>query len=142
MRRKIVPDVITPRQPVMARPDQTVREASRLMTEHKLGAIMVGTDGMLEGIFTERDLMTKVVAAGGDPDAIRVAEVMTRNPDTIAPDETARHALEQMNRKHYRHLPVVDNGRLIAIVSARDIYAALLRELADDLDDHELALFR
>jgi CBS domain-containing protein len=142
VKRKIIPDVTAPHAAIMARPTHTAREAARLMTEHKLGAIMVGEESMLQGIFTERDLMTKVVAAGRDPDSVRIADVMTRNPDTISPDETARGALEQMNRKNYRHLPVVDQGKLVAIVSARDVYAALLRELAEDLDDHQIALFR
>jgi predicted O-linked N-acetylglucosamine transferase (SPINDLY family) len=68
----------------------------------------------MAGIFTERDVMTKVVAARRDPDTTLLAEVMTPNPDTIAPDNAASDALDMMRKHNYRHLPVVDGARLIA----------------------------
>jgi CBS domain-containing protein len=82
------------------------------------------------------------VAAVRDPDTVPLAEVMTVRPDTLRPDENARAALERMNQKGYRHLPVVADDKLIGIVSSRDIQAAVLRELEDDLDDRDIALFR
>jgi CBS domain-containing protein len=138
MKAKIVPDVIGKKQDlVLVSGDTTVREAAKLMASRKIGAVMVGEGQSLAGIFTERDLATKVVATGRDPEKIRLSEVMTPRPDTIRPDETARDALERMSRGGYRHLPVVDQGKLIGMVSVRDIYAAVLHELQDELQDRE-----
>jgi CBS domain-containing protein len=107
-----------------------------------MGAVMVGEATTLHGIFTKRDLATKIVAAVRDPDTVPLAEVMTVRPDTLRPDENVRAALARMNQKGYRHLPVVAGDKLIGIVSSRDIQAAVLRELEDDLEDRDIALFR
>jgi CBS domain-containing protein len=98
---------------------------------------MVGEGTTLTGIFTERDLAFKIVAAGRDPDKVRLAEVMTKNPDTLRPDDTAHDALQRMSKGGYRHLPVVDGGKVVGMVSTRDIYGAVLRELEDELHDRE-----
>lgn len=140
--KKIIPDVIGPQSLILVRATATVREAAELMATYKMGAVMVGEGTTLHGIFTERDLATKIVAAGRDPDTVPLAEVMTVRPDTLRPDENARAALERMNQKGYRHLPVVADDKLIGIVSSRDIQAAVLRELEDDLEDRDIALFR
>ncbi len=137
MRMKIVPDVIGKQNLVVVNAEMTVRDAAKLMATHKIGAIMVGEGATLTGIFTERDLAFKVVSAGRDPDKVRLAEVMTRNPDTLRPTDTARDALERMSQRGYRHLPVVDNGKLVGMVSIRDIYSAVLNELQGELHDRE-----
>lgn len=138
MRMKIVPDVIGKQNLILVKAETTVREAAKLMATHKIGAVMIGDETNLIGIFTERDLAFKVVAAGRDPEGIRLSEVMTRDPDTLRPEDTAHDALQRMSQGGYRHLPVVDDsGRVVGMVSIRDIYAAVLRELADELHDRE-----
>lgn len=135
--RKIIPDVIGKQNLIIMSAETTVRDAVRLMATHKIGAVMVGEGSRLTGIFTERDLAFKVVAAGRDPDTVRLAEVMTRDPDTLRPDDTAHEALQRMSQRGYRHLPVVEGGRIVGMVSVRDIYGAMLTQLEDELHDRE-----
>ena len=120
MERRIVPDVIGQQQLVMLPSSATVREAAIRMSERQVGAVLVTRDGALEGIFTERDLLHRVVAPGRDPNGTRLVEVMTKNPDTIEADGYAIEALSRMSERGYRHLPVLDQGRLVGIVSRRD----------------------
>ena len=100
-------------------------------------AVMVIDGARLVGIFTERDLLSKVVAMKRDPDTLRLSEVMTRDPDTIGPDETAFAALDMMRKRGYRHLPVMDAGRLIGMVSVRDLYSTALGELEEGLKERD-----
>lgn len=137
MKKRIIPDVIGKQELVLVSGETTVRDAVKLMASRRIGAVMIGEGQTLLGIFTERDLMTKVVAPGRDPDKVRLNEVMTGKPDTIKPEETAGDALQRMQKGGYRHLPVVENGRLIGMVSVRDIYAAVLAEMVDELQDRE-----
>jgi CBS domain-containing protein len=120
MERRIVPDVIGQQQLVMLPSSATVREAAICMSDRQVGAVLVTRDGALEGIFTERDLLHRVVAPGRDPNGTRLIEVMTKNPDTIEADDYAIEALSRMSERGYRHLPVLDQGRLVGIVSRRD----------------------
>jgi CBS domain-containing protein len=139
MNRKIVPDVISGAQNVAtADSAMSVREAAVTMAKRRIGAVVVldATDRMA-GIFTERDVMTKVVAAHRDPDTTTLAEVMTPSPDTIGPDDTAAEALDMMRKRGYRHLPVVEGGRLIGMVSVRDLYATALVELEQGLQERD-----
>ncbi|HTY65949.1 MAG TPA: CBS domain-containing protein [Alphaproteobacteria bacterium] len=137
MSRKIVPDVIGKQNLVIVSADMTVREAAKLMHTQNIGAVMVGEAQSLTGIFTERDLAFKVVAAGRDPDKVKLAEVMTWNPDTLRPEDSPHDALQRMSQGRYRHLPVVDHGRVVGMVSVRDIYGAMLHHLEDELHDRE-----
>lgn len=139
MNRKIVPDVISGVQNIAtASSSLSVREASIAMASRRIGAVVVvDAAGRMAGIFTERDVMTKVVAGRRDPDATTLAEVMTPNPDTIGPDDAAGEALEMMRKHGYRHLPVVDGTRLIGIVSVRDLYATALGELEQGLQERD-----
>jgi CBS domain-containing protein len=138
MRMKIVPDVIGKQNLIMVKADTTVREAAKVMATHKIGAVMIGDETKLIGIFTERDLAFKVAATSRDPDTVRLSEVMTKDPDTLRPEDTAHDALERMSKRGYRHLPVVDDSnRVVGMVSIRDIYGAVLRELSDELHDRE-----
>lgn len=138
MIRKIVPDVISGTQSLAtASANMTVRDAAQAMTQRRIGAVMVIDGPRLVGIFTERDLLSKVVALKRDPDTVRLAEVMTRDPDTIGPDETAFAALDMMRKRGYRHLPVMDAGRLVGMVSVRDLYATALGELEEGLKERD-----
>ena len=120
--RRLVPDVVTNQQ-LLALPRTTlVRVAARAMRERRVGAVLVAAHSRLEGIFTERDMVSRVVAEGRDPDTTTLAEVMTANPDTAGPHDTALEALRRMHDGGYRHLPIVDRGRLVGIVSRRDFH--------------------
>lgn len=126
--------IIEDQKPVTATAEMTVAAASRLMKQQRIGAILVLEQGQLAGIFTERDALFRVVAEGRDPAATRLAEVMTANPRTIAPDRPFGHALHIMYEGEFRHVPVVENGRPLGMVSARDALGPELREFIRDLD--------
>ncbi len=141
MQRRIVPDLVSNQTLASLPRSATVRDAARIMTERHIGAVLVAVDGRLQGIFTERDVLARVVAVGLDPDHTVLGGVMTADPDTIAPNDTALEALRKMSEHGYRHLPVVDSDRLVGIVSIRDLYAAVNHELAEDLQQREAFIF-
>ena len=114
--------------------DVTVAEAARLMKKKAVGAVMVvRDDGRLAGIFTERDALFRVLAEGRDPLATRLANVMTPRPQTIAPDKPFGHALLMMYDGGFRHVPVVENGKPIGMVSARDALGPELQEFESEM---------
>ena len=122
-----VADVMT-RNPVTITPDSSVLEAAKKMASLGIGALpVVDEEGRLIGIFTERDLLQRVVAVERDARATRVADVMTPNPVTVKPEDPVDQARRLMAKIKARHLPVVDDtGRLVGIVSIRDIELAEL----------------
>ena len=126
--------IIEDQKPVTASADITVAAAARLMKEQHIGAILVTRKGRLAGIFTERDALFRVIAEGRDPDKTRVSAVMTVNPRTISPERPFGHALHLMYEGGFRHVPVVDNGRPIGVVSARDALGPDLQQFIADLD--------
>lgn len=105
---------------VTAAPATTVREAVELMARGGVGAVVVVDNGRLVGIFSERDVVFRVVARGLQPAATPLADVMTKAPVTVDPERTFGHALVVMQKSGCRHLPVVEDGRPIGIVSARN----------------------
>jgi CBS domain-containing protein len=111
--------VLEPRKLVVAPPDASVDDAARLMKEAHVGAVLIVEQGRLVGIFTERDAVCRVLAARRDSLLTKVAEVMTRDPVTVSPDETFGYALLLMHDNGFRHAPVVENGRPIGVVSMR-----------------------
>lgn len=106
----------------------SVFEVAELMFRHHVGAVLVVEGGSLIGIFTERDAVSRVLAQGRDARAVRVGEVMTPQPVTVGPDASFGYAMTLMHERGFRHVPVVEDGRLVGIVSARD---ALDPELED-----------
>lgn len=147
--RKLIPDVIKDQTLTCLTAGAGVREAARIMAERRIAAVLV-TDGVTEGvtegrrlvgIFTERDLTTRVVAMGRDPDATRLGEVMTAAPDTLGPDATAGEALALMERHRYRHLPVVRGDEVVGIVSIRDLFAVVRAHLEDEIKDRDAFIF-
>jgi CBS domain-containing protein len=98
----------------------TVCEAARLMKRKHVGAIMVVEGDKLIGIFTERDALFRVLAEDRDVHTTPVADVMTRNPQAIHPDKQFADALQLMHGGKFRHVPVVENGRAVGMVSASD----------------------
>jgi len=104
--------------PVMLPPSATVMMAARHMHRHHVSAVLVTEgDAKLIGIFTERDAISRVLAEGKDPVATTLAEVMTDNPETVAPQTTAVDVVRLMQVAHCRHLPIVDEGKVVGMVS-------------------------
>jgi CBS domain-containing protein len=126
--------IIEDQKPITASAKITVTEAARLMKQHRIGALLVVDKGRLSGIFTERDALFRVIAEGRDPSATRVADVMTMNPRTIEPDRPFGHALHLMYEGEFRHVPVVENGRPLGMVSARDALGPDLQQFIAELD--------
>jgi CBS domain-containing protein len=131
---RAIRSIIEDQQPVTVSSEITVATAARLMKQHHIGAILVTEGGGLAGIFTERDALFRVVAEGRDPQATQLAEVMTPNPRTIAPDRPFGHALHLMYEGEFRHVPVVEDGRPLGMVSARDALGPDLEQFIADLD--------
>lgn len=130
-------DLIKDNQPHTITADQTVLEAAREMVAGNIGAVPVLRDGELVGIFSERDIMKRVVAAGLDPARTRVSEVMTADPLTVDMREGIEHCMVLMKEHGFRHLPICDGKKLKGIVSLRDI---LLRDLTEK--DEEVRMMR
>lgn len=108
----------------------TVLDAARAMAERKVGAAIVLEDGRLAGIFTERDVLTRVVLHGLKPESTPVAEVMTRSVVTVPRDCDRSTVLRLMNEHHVRHLPVVDaEGNVISVLSMRQLLRAEVQDL-------------
>ncbi len=141
MQRKIVPDIIGEQTLTALTRSATVREAAELMLERNIGAILVIEDDRLQGIFTERDLTTRVAATGRNPDTTQLGEVMTGDLDTVSPNDTAASVLELMQEHGYRHVPVLDGDQVVGIVSIRDLYAAVKRQLEEDIKEREAFIF-
>jgi CBS domain-containing protein len=123
------------RRLVTATESTTVSEAARLMNEAGVGSILVLRREKLVGIFTERDALGRVLAVGLDPLHTRLSQVMTARPDSMSPDKPFGHALIAMYEHGYRHMPVVENGRPVGVVSMRDARPPELNELEHDLED-------
>lgn len=103
----------------------TVAEAVHVMTDNHIGAVLVVEGEKLVGIFTERDVLRRVVAQYKDPRTTPIERVMTPNPVTITGEETVCDIMNLHAQKHFRHLPVVDHGRIVAMLSVRDIISWL-----------------
>jgi len=109
-----------PRKLILVPGSMTVREAAKLMKSKRYGAVLVTAGDDLLGIFTERDAIFRVIAVGLDPDTTPLADVMTKEPTTITPDKTFGHAMLMMHEGGFRHVPVVENGKLVGMVSSRN----------------------
>jgi CBS domain-containing protein len=104
-------------------PKASVQEAAEQMAEHRVGAIPIIDSRELKGLFTERDLLNRVVAKGLTPERVRLEEVMTRDPITVESDASLVHSLKTMLENKVRHLPVLESGQVRGVLSCRDIPA-------------------
>ena len=115
---------------VSAAPRESVAAGARRMAEHRIGALLVVEDGQLEGIFSERDLLERVVAEGRDPESTAIGEVCSRNVATVRETADPATCARLIRDRGFRHLPVVDKGgRPVGILSARDFLAHIADEL-------------
>ena len=113
-------DIVAQQTPVTAPSTLSVRDAAIVMRERRIGAMMVVENGVLAGVFTERDALNRVVAEGRDPQATSLADVMTKNPRTLSPDTVFSAALELMHEGRFRHVPIVEHGVPVGMVSVGD----------------------
>jgi CBS domain-containing protein len=125
--------VIRPHWLVTAPPTASVLEVARTMTEAGVGAIPIVEKGRVVGIFSERDLMTRVLVEGLDAGRTRVRDVMTRDVVTAVPEDTRSECLERMRGARCRHLPVLEEGRLIAVLSVRDLLRDEIEEQHEEI---------
>jgi CBS domain-containing protein len=115
--------------PATVAPDATVAEAVRQMKQGRTGCVLVVADGLLVGIFTERDLVLGVFGTDKDLESVRVREVMTRAPETVEPADSLRIALNKMSVGGFRHIPVVEGRRVTGLVTAKGALGFLAREV-------------
>ena len=142
MQRKIMPDIVKKQTVSALKADNTVHEAATMMAKVNVAAIIVEDDkGLLTGIVTERDLTRRVIAKGLDPNNTPITDIMTANPDTLSPDDSAGDALELMQSRHFRHLPVVEDGKCVGMVSIRDLYMAVKSSLEENIRETEAFVF-
>lgn len=123
-----IKSVMERRKTLIASPDTSVSKAAKLMAKKNVGAVMVVEDKRLVGIFTERDAVFRVMAQGRDAQATKLADVMTTAPRTVGPNESFGHALLMMHENGFRHVPVIEDGQPIGIVSSRNALDPELEE--------------
>jgi len=137
MPHRLIRTIIENQEILTAPSTTTVRDAARLMKQHKLGALLVCDKRRLVGVFTERDALFRVTAGECDPRTTLLADVMTPNPRTIGADKPLGHALHMMYEGGFRNVPVVENGRLIGLVSAHHALGPELKEFVSEMDQRE-----
>ncbi len=109
-------------------PDASIAEAARVMTNAGIGALAVVNEyGQLIGIITERDLITRVMVHGVDPENVKVRDVMTRDVEVVELNAPTLTALEKMTRRNCRHLPVMDGDQVVSMLSVKDLLRAELK---------------
>lgn len=107
--------------------DSTVEQAVSEMNRHRIGSVVVKKGDMMCGVFTERDVLTRIVSAGRDSRTTFVREVMTQNFQSITPETSVEDAMQLMTDKRVRHLPVLDGGHLVGMISIGDVTRWLLK---------------
>jgi CBS domain-containing protein len=132
-----ISDLIVNQDTYRTEAHHTVLEVAKGMVTRNIGAVPVLHNGRLVGIFSERDLMSRVVAEGRDPGTTQVEQVMTREPLTVAPSESVENCMGLMRRHGFRHLLVCEGEGVVAVVSLRDV---LLHDLTEK--DHEVRMMR
>ena len=127
-----VKSLMEPKKLIVLTPDTTVSEAAKHMAAKNTGAALVMEQDTLIGIFTERDAMFRVLAKGLDASATVLRQVMTPSPAILAPNTSYGHALLLMHEKGFRHVPVVDHGHLLGMVTARNALDPELEEFVSE----------
>ena len=114
--------------PFLLDADMTAAEASRFLLGHHIGGAPVNKDGQLVGFCSERDIVYRVVAKNRDPDTTKVSEIMSAEVLSGAPNDTATDCEDRMRERHVRHLPIVEDGKVVACISFRNLLQSELRE--------------
>ncbi len=127
MASTIIPDVVRDQEIHSLGEAGTAHEAARMMAEHDISTVVVvDENALLIGIVSERDMARRIVAADLKPQETPLGDIMTRDVDTVSPKDTPFYALKLMLDGRYRHLPVVDDGRVVGMVSIRDLRLAVV----------------
>ena len=114
---------------VTNRPEDTLEAAAQLLTQNNIGALPVrNAQGELVGMISERDIVRRVAEMGAKALLLRVGDAMTRDVSTCTPADSVKSVMDTMRRRHIRHVPVVDNGTLVGIISQRDVLHSLLEQ--------------
>ncbi len=137
MPQRPISDVIVNQRILTAASQTTVAQAAGLMRSSGVGAVMVVERAKLVGIFTERDAVFRVLAEGRDVATTTIGEVMTTDPQTVDPAKPFVHALHMMYEGGFRHVPVVERGKPVGMVSARDALELEAEEFHDALRQRE-----
>lgn len=116
-------------------PDSSVAECVRTMTAKRIGALIVMDGERLIGIFTERDALNRVLAAGLDPVSTKISAVMTKDPFCIPPGITVAEAMELVTQRRFRHLPIVENGKVLAVISSGDLTHWLVKDQVGEVQE-------
>lgn len=120
---------------VTARPESTISEISKLLHDAKIGAVIVSSDRVrVDGILSERDVIRAIAANGEAALTMSVAEVMTREVVTCTPSDNVAHLMSQMTAGRFRHMPVIDEGALIGIVSIGDVVRVRVEEIENEAE--------
>ncbi|MCX8196411.1 MAG: CBS domain-containing protein [Acidilobaceae archaeon] len=127
------------RKPIVVEPCATISHAAKVMAENNVGSVLVVEGERLVGIFTERDLLRAVAA--GRPLSTPVGELMSRELVTVSPGESIYKAMEIMTSRNIRHLPVVEGGRLVGVISIRDVAEWIRESLAEKVGEAEMGHF-
>ncbi len=117
-----------PPRMVCVKPEDSVLDAIKVLAREDIGAAVVMSGDRLAGIFSERDYTRKVVLKGRSSDSTRVEEIMTANVICVSPRAKTRDCMALMTEKNIRHLPVLDEGRVIAMISIRDIVSDIIAD--------------
>jgi len=115
-------------------PRETVYDALRLMADRNIGAVLVRSDEQIDGIFSERDYARKVILLGKSSRETLVSEIMTTRVVSVEPAWTAEQCMALMTEKRIRHLPVMEDGRLIGVISIGDVVRAVVDEQQFTID--------
>ena len=127
-------DVIRNREPYSTKATATVQEAAEFMAERNIGAVcVIDEGGRLIGVFSERDVMNRILVPGRDPYTVKVGDVTSELRAVIQCDETPHQALERMEMIGSRHLPVVDGDRWVGMLSLRDLLRVEVGEQGDEI---------
>jgi signal-transduction protein with cAMP-binding, CBS, and nucleotidyltransferase domain len=132
---RILRDIMTGREMNRISPSVSVLDAAKFLVSHKTGTCAVFEGTKLVGVFSERDLLSRVVVSGKDPEQTKVSEVMTKNPSSATIDDSYDVCLLKMTKANCRHLPVFDGARYAGMVSMRDLMNAQADELEREVNE-------
>jgi signal-transduction protein with cAMP-binding, CBS, and nucleotidyltransferase domain len=121
-------------------PDILVFDTVRMMNQHKIGSVVVIENGRVVGIFTERDVLMRIVAADRNPHSTRVDQVMTGDPICVTRSMLAKDVMANAMQKRCRHFPMIEDGQLIGLISIGDLMHLASRDQADRIDAGILAM--
>ena len=122
-----------PTRLISVQPSDTVQKALELMKENRVRSVLVMEGDHLEGIITQGDCAIRVLLVGHNANQTRVSEVMTRNPATVKLDDPLEACMGLMANRNFRHLPVVDEGKVVGVVSIGDMVKNMIRQLGDQV---------